>query len=241
MSFGAPELSKNDSLVLSQIFDPLLPSSLSTTPLIDTDLITTLPYIPPDLLPVLQSVEVSALAPLDIPSPSPHLLQRTIDELTELIISCPDYPSAYNNRAQALRLLHGDNIYNACVRGSTMWHDLCTVIKLASPREQSESVCVLQGQILGSAYVQRGYLTWKAANTGDKRAEDAEFLLRELSMSMSGPLGTLMESARSDLEMAGRYGYEEARKLVVSANPYARLCGNVVEEALRAEIKKMSR
>lgn len=42
--------------------------------------------------------------------------------------------------------------------------------------------------------------------------------------------------ARRDLEAAGRYGDEGARDLAVRLNPYAKLCGEVVREAIRGEL-----
>lgn len=42
--------------------------------------------------------------------------------------------------------------------------------------------------------------------------------------------------ARRDLEAAGQYGDEGARDLAVRLNPYAKLCGDVVREAMRGEM-----
>jgi len=35
--------------------------------------------------------------------------------------------------------------------------------------------------------------------------------------------------------MGGRYGNEMARAMSVATNPYAKLCGGIVKEAMRAE------
>lgn len=43
---------------------------------------------------------------------------------------------------------------------------------------------------------------------------------------------------RRDLEAAGRYGDEGARDLAVRLNPYAKLCGDVVREAMRREMSE---
>lgn len=44
--------------------------------------------------------------------------------------------------------------------------------------------------------------------------------------------------ARRDLEAAGQYGDEGARDLAVRLNPYAKLCGDVVREAMRGEMSR---
>jgi len=43
------------------------------------------------------------------------------------------------------------------------------------------------------------------------------------------------ENASRDFMMGGRYGNEIAKALAVSANPTAKLCGEMVREAMRKE------
>ena len=43
------------------------------------------------------------------------------------------------------------------------------------------------------------------------------------------------EHASRDFMMGGRYGNEIAKALAVSANPTAKLCGEMVREAMRKE------
>jgi hypothetical protein len=88
---------------------------------------------------------------------------------------------------------------------------------------------------LRSAYAQRGYLTWKAArNLGVTQNSN------NLPPELAGlEKEAIEDKARSDLEEAGRYGDQEAKKMAISANPYARLCGNIVEEAMIAELQNM--
>jgi len=45
------------------------------------------------------------------------------------------------------------------------------------------------------------------------------------------------ELASADFAIAGRYGNKTARDLAVKTNPYAKLCGQIVREALQREIK----
>ncbi|KAJ2973592.1 hypothetical protein NQ176_g6518 [Zarea fungicola] len=43
------------------------------------------------------------------------------------------------------------------------------------------------------------------------------------------------EAASHDLALGGRYGNEIAKNLAVSVNPTAKLCGQIVREAMRKE------
>ncbi len=40
--------------------------------------------------------------------------------------------------------------------------------------------------------------------------------------------------------MGGRYGNDVAREMAVRTNPYAKLCGNIVKEAMRGEMLGMT-
>lgn len=46
----------------------------------------------------------------------------------------------------------------------------------------------------------------------------------------------LEEAASRELGLGGRYGNETARQLAIKTNPYAKLCGSIVREALTKEI-----
>lgn len=225
-------LSRNDRLVLSRVFESN-PDSL-----VDPELPIASEYIPsPKGLADLQLQEQFAIAPLNDLAPSQEELEQAAKKLTDLILSYPTYSSAYNNRAQVLRLLHGDDLYSKVVKETTIWDDLCTAIKLVSPSRSNEKVSEFQGRILRAAYAQRGYLIWKAAKGANGRVDDTHNLptdLRNLSQN------AMEERAIIDLEMAGKYGDQEAMKMAVSANPYARLCGNIVNEAMRVEMEKLT-
>lgn len=227
-------LSQNDKNVLSRIFEFHPSGSLATSP-IDPTLPNSLPSIAPGVLSELRELEFAAISTLNAESPSQESLRRSIARLTDLIASYPQYSSAYNNRAQALRLLHGDDLHSEAVRDSALWSDLCCAITFASPSQPGQRVCELQGQVLRSAYAQRGYLTWKAArNLGVTQNSN------NLPPELAGlEKEAIEDKARSDLEEAGRYGDQEAKKMAISANPYARLCGNIVEEAMIAELQNM--
>ena len=109
-------LSLHDTHVLSSILNP--ESHPSTTP-IDPSL-SPLPDIPPARLITLQNLEFSIIRPLGKPSPSHLDIQTAIASLTGLISSHPDYASAYNNRAQAIRMLLGNDLNNKDLSKTTL-------------------------------------------------------------------------------------------------------------------------
>jgi hypothetical protein len=236
LTIMAQPLSPNDRLVLSCIFESHPAGSLSKS-LIDPELPTSSrTNLLPTILEELQSQEHSIITKCGGASVSTESLEQAIHQLTALIHSHPTYSSAYNNRAQVFRLLYGDDLYSEEVKTTTLWSDLCTAIKLESPEQPNRKVCEFQARVLRAGYAQRGYLTWKAAKRATDRSDDAE----NLPEGLMGLTQSEMEhKARADLELAGKYGDQEAMKMAVSANPYARLCGNIVQEAMKVEIEKM--
>ncbi|KAI5837298.1 hypothetical protein DFP73DRAFT_316229 [Morchella snyderi] len=119
----------------------------------------------------------------------------------------PNYASGFNNLAQVLRLISApaEDILAA----------LDTAIALAAPTDAAASVSAAQANLLKMAYTQRGalwYAEWK--RTAEEVCE---------------------ERARRDFEEGGRWGSGVAREMAVRTNPYARLCGAIVKEALTRE------
>lgn len=79
-----------------------------------------------------------------------------------------------------------------------------------------------QAKILRTAYSHRAYLYLKAAETGAS--------LQGLEKS------ELEELASKDFAGAARYGDEVAREMSVRTNPYAKMCGAIVRNALKEEM-----
>lgn len=232
----AKTLSPNDRLVLSRVFESHPAGSLSKS-LVDPELPTaTGSNLSLTVLEKLQSQEYSIITTCSGSYVSAESLKQAVDQLTVLIRSHPTYSSAYNNRAQVLRLLYGDNLCSEEVKTATVWSDLCTAIRLELPEQPDRKVCEFQARVLRSGYAQRGYLTWKAAKRVNNGSENAKYLPEELKWLTQSEME---DRARTDFELAGRYGDQEAMKMAVSANPYARLCGNIVQEAMKAEIENM--
>jgi hypothetical protein len=48
----------------------------------------------------------------------------------------------------------------------------------------------------------------------------------------------LEEMASWDFQQGGRYGNPVAKQLAVHTNPYAKMCGAIVRDAMKAEIEE---
>jgi hypothetical protein len=176
------------------------------------------------------------------------------ERLGNLISEHPKYASARNNRAQALRRLYGDSII---VRGESNENgpqealmprasdsekteaaqlalsDLDKAISLLSPAPFAP-MSPQAARTLSLAHTQRAALYLKTAKllsqnkgrgvvVGDDRPESkwssAEFA----------------EAASRDFALGGRYGNDIAKALAVGTNPTAKLCGQMVREAMKKE------
>ncbi|KAF2491326.1 hypothetical protein BU16DRAFT_515636 [Lophium mytilinum] len=227
------DLSSNDAHVLSALFDPEASSSSSIAK-IDPSL-PPLPHMSHGELASLQTAERAAILPIAIPSPSKPETERTIAALSQLIKAHPQYASAYTNRAQAMRLAVGDIVFTASDDGMVdiIFADLGTAIDLATPKSPKAAVSPQQAKVLATAHSHRAYLYLKAA----KMASDSP------SMQLSGPQRIkgmsherLEEMASRDFETAGRYGDRVAKDMAVRTNPYAKMCGAIVRNALKEEV-----
>lgn len=200
------DLTPNDTAVLTALFDPESAASSSTAPQIDP----TLPpdaHTPPTLLPSLRATELRAIRLAESNDlPAAHTL------LSNLTLSNPTYASAYNNLAQVLRMMSAPP--------AEILVALSTAIDLAAP-EPGAAVSKERANLLGQAYTQRGALLWGLFKSGG----EAVGMGRE----------QLESAASRDFYEGGRYGNGVGREMAVRTNPYARLCGAIVKEALTRE------
>lgn len=105
-----------------------------------------------------------------------------------------------------------------------LFTDLSRAIHLSlPPSSPTDPVSAYQARILRTAYSHRAFLYLKASET---------------STDLKG-LGKneLEELASKDFAAAARYGDEVAREMSVRTNPYAKMCGAIVKNALREEKK----
>lgn len=157
----------------------------------------------------------------------------------------------------------GDNLRE--VSGGDVWRDLGKAIELAGlansigdvgrvDKVEGGMVSPLQAKILASAYTHRGHLLWRLSKSTNppppaviqlqnSNSEPAAAIippspiLTHLPESLrKASKETLEEMASRDFEQGGRYGNEVAREMAKRTNPYARLCGDIVREAMRGEL-----
>lgn len=199
------DLSTNDATVLTHLFDPESAAAAATAITIDPALPSDPHITDPTLLQSLRATEVRAIRLAEA-----NDLPQAQQILTDLTRSNPDYASGYNNLAQVLRMLEASP---ADILGA-----LSRAIELAAPPLLRAGVSARQANLLAQAYTQRGALLYKLFRGGGVVAGmDRE----QLEMAAS-----------KDFFEGGRYGSEVGREMAVRTNPYARMCGAIVKEAL---------
>ncbi|KAH0845098.1 hypothetical protein AYO21_01642 [Fonsecaea monophora] len=226
---AASGLSANDSSVLSALFDP--EASLSSTVTINSSRLD-------DRIPSrekrFREQERLALRSINQEQPQRGDIERSIAQLTEIITNEPSYASAWNNRAQARRMLIRDADLPRNPGGvAEILQDLAQAISLSTPTGPNATLLDFDAKVLASAHTHRGYLLLLASKSDDNRQMlSAVPHLKDLSRE------DLEEAGSRELGAGGRYGNETARQLAVKTNPYAKLCGSIVREALTKEISE---
>lgn len=255
-----PSLTSNDAAVLQALFDaesspssgitvdPSLPSWPAKVNISQADL-TTLKKREAEIVRKLQTNE----------TPSRENIQSALDDLDSLLNQYPTYPSAYTNRAQVLRL-RVDIQYNespsqnnshaseataddalfspgAVSFSSRIFADLGQAITLATPASPADPMSSVQARLLADAHTHRGYLLLKAARVKKDQAgqDGGEAVGPECLRGLSAD--QLEEMASHDFFLGGRYGNKVAQQLAVQTNPYAKMCGAIVKEAMRKEVE----
>lgn len=225
---SATQLSSNDNAVLGALFDP--ESSLSNSTQID-DSIASFPNAAE--LQKIQELERQALLPLNTESPPESTILKSIESLDNVVRDHPQYASAWNNRAQTRRMLYQiEQLHQQIEALQLIMDDLAQAIALATPSNPLSPVPAMHAKVLASAYTHRGYLLYSASKSEDlARAMTSSMpALQSLSMEQ------LEEMASRDFTLGGRYGNDVARQLAVRTNPYAKLCGSIVKEAMQKEV-----
>lgn len=229
------QLTFNDTAVLSALFDPEAPLD-GAAQVIPTPISS--PNVDDPTIVHIQRRERSILTDINTEKPTLPSICAAIAQLSDLIQQHPQYASAYNNRAQARRLLSesSDTLISLAANNSLVLTDLSKAIEFASPKYDNDSVSPDQARVLASAYTHRASLIYKAS-----RSESSRQLLCEIPTLQGLDKNALEEMASRDFSAGGRYGNRMARQLAVQTNPYAKLCGSIVREALRKEMESCSR
>jgi hypothetical protein len=218
---------------LNALFDPeTLPSSVAKSKdatAIDTSL-PPHPNISASQISTLESQQNEIVRRISTSS-SEHDIEAAIAELDRVVEGCPNYASAYINRAMLLRmklesqLSVAQHIFSHSTGDvEPLFTDISRAIHLSLPASSPAApVSTYQAKILRTAYSHRAYLYLKAAETGTA--------LQGLEKS------ELEELASKDFAGAARYGDEVAREMSVRTNPYAKMCGAIVRNALKEEMR----
>lgn len=220
-------LSQGDSKVLSALFDP--ESSLNNNAQVDNNTSDSEAWNKNKLL---QERESLALRSVNQEQPRQQDIEHAISLLASIIDSDPTYASAWNNRAQMRRMLIVDEKLSQNPSAvADILEDLSHAITLATPHKTNSVVSSMDAKVLASAHTHRGYLLLLSSKSEANRR-----MLADVPNLQNLSTQDLEEAASRELALGGRYGNETARQLAVKTNPYAKLCGSIVREALTKEI-----
>ncbi|KAL2112321.1 hypothetical protein VUR80DRAFT_7895 [Thermomyces stellatus] len=251
-------LSKNDLNVLQKIKDPesdptaavpVDPSLPRDPHITDADSYNAVVAKEREVLLSFQKLEMQLanLQPKTVTDPSASY-QEGVSRLSDIIKEYPNYASARNNRAQALRRLYGDGLLVGDASNQvmisnpteeerrdaarTILDDLDEAVRLLSPPSPRTPISPQAAKTLSMSYTQRAAVYHATA----KKFPQSRTLGGLLERRESG--WTKMdfeEAAAGDFAKGGWYGNEVAKGLAVSVNPTAKLCGQMVREAMKKE------
>jgi len=260
----SPSLTHHDTAILQKIKDP--ESGPGFQQLIDDSLPRDPHITDPTQYRHLINQEQQTLHSIFVlecqnpPPATPYL--GCVDSLTSLIEKDPKYASARNNRAQALRRLYGSGMLvkslrredvphaeweetwpmgsyapsEVAARGacSTVLGDLETVISLLTPAPFA-TMSPQAAKTLAKAHTQRGALYHRASL--NLKSDGAELRIDASRKEAAWGVEEFEERAQLDFALSARYGNEDAKKMMVANNPAAKLCGEIVKEAMRKEYR----
>ena len=241
------DLTTNDDTILSKIFDPestpgvhlMIDNQLPRDPHIDD---VTLSTIQSQEKTIVSSVEGILQDDQNTEIGQKAKLCNAYSQLSSLIDTYPQAASVRNNRAQLARMILGPDLIGelktseatgACLPTvQSLLQDLDKAIELASPSNISQAVSPFQCHLLGQAYTQRAALFHAASKDPNLMAR-----FRNLGTMFSNwDVNDFEEAASRDFFMGGRYGNEIGKALAVHTNPTAKLCGQMVQEAMKREM-----
>ena len=184
-----------------------------------------------------RSVELQIISQLQTSTSDPETVHKAVQGLSSLIEESPGYASAYINRAQASRLLiptSGLFTSEHAQASGQLLRDLQKGIQLAEPTSSDQQLSTHQTTVLAAAYTHRGFLLLKIADI-IRNGEQVHGVGEQLQ---SASAESVEEQASQDFAAGGQYGSKEAREMAVRTNPYAKMCGAIVKEAIRKEVEE---
>lgn len=224
-------LTARDSIVFKSLFDP--DASVAVEPR-HAPPVTSLPGMNEQDFLICRSNELRILSPLQSGTKERGIIQRAINELSSLIQESPSYASAYVNRAQARRMLVPvDDLFTEAYADSTtqLFSDLKRGIELSESGSESGFPSEHQKTVLSTAYTHRGFLLLKLTDL----VRGAKTVHGNSGISQAASAESIEEQASRDFASGGKYGNREAQDMAIRTNPYAKMCGAIVREALKKE------
>ncbi|KAK4202620.1 hypothetical protein QBC40DRAFT_276269 [Triangularia verruculosa] len=253
------DLTQRDINVLEKIKDPEYDPALAiqvdpTLPkdphIADPELYQSISQRERNIILSIQNIEIQNAKTKT--APSDEVLEgyrKAVTSFDQLIEECPQYASARNNRAQALRRLYGDAILiwdapslpQALLQtvddaervrvGKVLLGDLDRAISLLTPTTRHSRLSPQVAKTLSMAHTQRAAIYLMTS----KLMLTKSILIDGERPEVKWSKIEFEEHASADFAMGGRYGNEIAKGLAVSTNPTARLCGQMVREAMKKE------
>lgn len=165
--------------------------------------------LPPDQhVKLLKVEEFVVLEKMAILREQQGQLNEALEILDQIIAQEPKYASAYNNRAQVKRISNAD--------WKTIVSDLESAIALALPEKPTNRVSKMQAQVLRNSYGQLSAIYLQQSKMGENTQRSWQLQMKASDMMVE----------------ASKYGEQIALTLAASLNPYAKLCGNMMETVL---------
>lgn len=258
-------LSKNDTKILDAVFDPessTSPANIEIDPLLPSDPHITDPTLLAALraqelsaIRMIEQYTTSAPSSPRSTASSDHEEEGQINDkdtpynqalsiLDKTVAEHPTYASVYNNRAQLHRWRYGDKLTIVQTQPHTpasriaitnALRDLDNTINLASPTLELRNFSPSQGRLLAQAWIQRAAIFWQAAKDLSSPGTSIVNSQQDALPWKAWDKTNFEEEASRCFHMAGLYGSDVGKAMSVIANPHARLCGNIVKEALKRE------
>jgi hypothetical protein len=252
-------LSRHDTNVLEKIKDPesnpltaiILDATLPKDPhLTDNSVYEAVIRKEREIVLSMQQIELqfAGIRPRTISEPVTEY-HLCLSKLDDLIDKYPNYASARNNRVQALRRLYGDTMLLDSFSDASQslipspnsdekkkiaiksLSDLDSCIRLLSPPSLFSAISPQAAKTLSLVYTQRAAIYHMTS----KKLQTTPIALGSDRKESSWTKLDFENAASQDFALGGRYGNEIAKGLAVSTNPTAKLCGEMVREAMKKE------
>jgi hypothetical protein len=251
-------LSQGDERILNAVFDPESAPEAPTV-IINPSLSADPHILDLGILRVIKDKELQAVKLIETASSTPKIAlrsppgsstktsaidiqayNRALELLTSITIQHPKYASVYNNRAQLRRWRYQDLVTSSDSEVITALNntisDLKQAIALSSPATPASQISPQQAKTLVQAWTQLGavYIAISRRNASHQPVKS--------TMTTENDNWNTWDSMRLEEEgsrcfyMAGLCGSEMGKGLAVKMNPYARLCGGIVKEAMKREM-----